>query len=485
MQLKWSFALLAVAIAISAQEAQANVASDANGLVQRCTGLRFESWSEPSLRSYLLERGIIAPGSKYEELVTYAKRDCHKLAEEAKGAVGQAKHAALQQASAAYSVATSVQASASSAASRAYVSASKKAASYASMASNTAARASADAKRDAQRAEKDASGMYDAMAEKVARVYSQTMQEVNDARDYVYSSWDDSQLKEWLSKQHVAVPEPSSRSQLLQAIREPFARLHEQRPWDVFSTNYLHRWLVAHGYAKSDTEKTREEVAQLAQKYFYRGEDHVFSTWKDSDLHSWLVKHGVIKSDYEAKRDELINLMREHYHKNLDALYQGWHDLDLKNTLVEAGVLKSDATKRREELVQLVHTHAQDLEKTVSEYVNWSDARLRGFLHSHGVTTDQLPESREELLRLMRGYYQGSAAQWNPLLHLQHGATSVVDKVRNLFGDFVASPAEQIHSYNEEKFYSLSRAAASSASSLSKQLERSASHASSVVRDEL
>lgn len=148
------------------------------------------------------------------------------------------------------------------------------------------------------------------------------------------------------------------------------------------------------------------------------------------------------------------------------------------------GVLKSETQLKRDELIERMKHDASEVEKTTSQYISWSDNRLRAYLRDHGVPVKQLPSKRDDLLHLMKGYYQESAT-WEPLKHFENSAHSMVDSVKNVVRDFLGTPAHEIHGYNQEKFYSLSKAASSSASSLSKQLEKSASHASASIKDEL
>lgn len=80
-------------------------------LGKRCATFKFDQWTEcvaansPLLRSYLQERGILAPGSSHSKLVRHAQADCDKFAIEVRSAAGTAKDEALARASAAFDLA--------------------------------------------------------------------------------------------------------------------------------------------------------------------------------------------------------------------------------------------------------------------------------------------------------------------------------------------------------------------------------------------
>lgn len=304
---------------------------------------------------------------------------------------------------------------------------------------------------------------------------NRAQESLDDAKDYVYSSWNDLELKAWLSSHAVNVPEhTTTREQLLKAIKEPFAK---QTPvYDRFSTEYLHDWLVSHGYIDSKAEKNRKELVALAKKYYYNAHDTVFGSWKDNELHQWLVKHGYVKSDFQASRDEYLKLVNSKFAKTQDSLWEGWLDSDMRNYLHDHGYLKTPAEKKRDELIKLMQQHAASLSATANDYITWSDARLRGFLHAHGVPPSQLPDNRQQLLRKTRAYYTTSWAS-----NVQNAAHAVVDQLKTGVLDFLGMPEKHAEFLGSEKLGSYSAEASKSASSL----KASASSLAQSVRDEL
>lgn len=94
----------------------------------------------------------------------------------------------------------------------------------------------------------------------------------SDAQDYVFSTWDDSQLKKYLvDNGYVKSDYEAKRDELLSGVRDAYTAT-TQAPYEIYSDSYLHDWLVSHGIVKSPAQKTREEyvgvAALVAQRSF-------------------------------------------------------------------------------------------------------------------------------------------------------------------------------------------------------------------------
>src|SRR5690349_18516570 len=70
---------------------------------------------------------------------------------------------------------------------------------------------------------------------------------LDDAKDYIFSTWDDNQLRTWLEEHGVvSTPAPTGRAALLNNVR--VAYLKATHPiYEAWSTSALHEWLVEHG----------------------------------------------------------------------------------------------------------------------------------------------------------------------------------------------------------------------------------------------
>lgn len=378
----WFVAVAAVALVATAKD-----------VPQACKHLEFSSWSDAGLRAYLLERGITSPGAPHDKLVTLAKNDCEALM----AGVERGGDGIAAQRNQALSAASSVRASFAS-----------KTASTKSMPSATPVDTE-PIKLGVSTAARKAGKSTSTVAEKR---WDDVSAYLDDAKDYVYSKWSEVDLHGWLRTHGLDVPTNAARSTMLAMIREPFAREHYNRPYARLSSEYLHRWLVEHGYLQGESPpQSRETYEALAQRYYYYMKDRVYDTWTQADLHKWLADRGLVPQDWRATRDEYLRVMQDKYARAVDTIWAGWKESDMRQYLARKGVLTQASTY--DEVLQLMQKHAQSAATTASAYVSWSDAKLRGFLKDRGVRVEALPSSRWELLRAMRAHYAPSwSVQW-------------------------------------------------------------------------
>lgn len=95
--------------ASNTQPVQANWMDNASANGQRVYQAAFDTWSESDLRSFLLNRGIIAPQSTREQLAVLAKQDYDAVRATAASASGTAAKTASQIADQVYSAAANFQ----------------------------------------------------------------------------------------------------------------------------------------------------------------------------------------------------------------------------------------------------------------------------------------------------------------------------------------------------------------------------------------
>lgn len=220
------------------------------------------------LRSYLLERGIIAPTSTKEQLITLAKQDYSKVQASAIAATDAASASATSAANSVYSAASSIESAvrdyADSGASQVYSltdlyypalsSASSFASSVSSQASNSASSLSKSATSAASSMSKavptdasslsyeissGASGASKSASSLYAQASGSATQAINDATDYTYSSWDDSQLRKYLvDNGYMKSKTEATRDQLLTNMKDAYTTT-VNAPYEVYSDSYL------------------------------------------------------------------------------------------------------------------------------------------------------------------------------------------------------------------------------------------------------
>ncbi|KAL1745325.1 hypothetical protein HDZ31DRAFT_73636 [Schizophyllum fasciatum] len=354
----------------------------------------FDTWDESRLREWLAEQGVVEPKGPREKLVLLAKQRYRSYTNAASSYASQATAAG-------YDASASV-------------------ASYAAQATNDVARA------------------------------------IDDSKDYVYSTWDDTRLKSYLVENgYLKSNEQKRRDELLAMMRDAYAKVTNPI-WEAWTDSYIHEWLTTHRILPStDSIPSRQELADKMSIYYYDTKDNVYSTWSDSELKSWLVSHGVIKSDAQATRDKLLALVQDNYANAQDTIWSSWSDGDLRSYLIEHGYLKSDEQKKREELINLVSSKYNDISTSAAAYLTWPDARLRAYLREHGFDDTKIRGmDRPSLLQETRiRYVQGktrSDALWEKVRSIVNGAVGSAEDGLNRVKEVVQGNAAKARAEAEE-----------------------------------
>ncbi|KAG6377680.1 lactate/malate dehydrogenase [Boletus reticuloceps] len=308
----------------------------------------FDQWDESKLRIFLLEQGVVSPSGPREQLVLLARN----------------KYRAYTDAAILYSSLAS--ASASSA--------------YAGVtdAAHSASQCASQATHEVARA-------FDA------------------SKDYVYSTWDERQLRNWLEEHGVVEAKSASTKDELTRLANNYYRKVTSAVWESWSDSYIREWLIAHSLLKPTDTLSRSSLLGKMKKYHYNRVDSVWNTWSHSELKTWLVDHGFLKSDAEKNRDELVKMLEEHYLSAADSIWAAWTDSDIREWLSEHGYLENgNSVKSREDLVNLINSKYSDASAKALAYLVWPDARLRVYLRERGIGEDALPTTRPGLLQEAR-----------------------------------------------------------------------------------
>ncbi|KAJ7701557.1 hypothetical protein B0H17DRAFT_1045804 [Mycena rosella] len=306
----------------------------------------FDAWDESKLREFLLEQGVVAPKGPREQLVLLAK----------------SRYAA-----------------------------------YTSAASSFSAQASTAVYGDSTHQ------MTKSMSSVAAQATREAARQLDDAKDYVYSTWDDNRLRSYLVEKGVIAKDAAEkkRVEMLTLMRDAYASVATPI-WEAWSDSYMREWLIAHDLVAPGAPPPKTDVlkAKMAQ-YYYDVNDSVWSTWSDSDIKAWLVEHGVVKSEAQLQREKLVKLIQENYVNAQDTLWGAWSDSQMREWLVQHGATNVPA--KRDELIKLMQAKYNDASgSTPFAPLVWPDARLRAYLRNHGMDESALPTSRPGLLQETR-----------------------------------------------------------------------------------
>ncbi|KAJ7079992.1 hypothetical protein B0H15DRAFT_857617 [Mycena belliarum] len=306
----------------------------------------FEAWDESRLREFLLEQGVVAPKGPREQLVLLAKSQY---------------------------------------------------ASYTSAASSFSARASTAAYGDSTHQ------MTQSISSFAAQATREAARQIDDTKDYVYSTWDDNRLRAYLVEKGALAKDSAqkTRVEMLTLMRDSYASVATP-VWEAWSESYMREWLIAHDIVPPNAPPPKTDVlkAKMAQ-YYYSVNDSVWSTWSDSDIKAWLVAHNIVKSEAQIQREKLVKLIQDNYTNAQDTLWDAWSDSQMREWLIEHGAAKVPA--KRDELIKLMQAKYDGAASATSTgYFTWPDARLRAYLRNHGVDESALPTSRPGLLQEVR-----------------------------------------------------------------------------------
>lgn len=199
-----------------------------------------------------------------------------------------------------------------------------------------------------------------------------------DINDNVYSTWSDSQLKQWLVKHNIAKSDADiKREKLVKLVQcvYIFFCYSESKP------NYMHR----------------ENYNSAASTFW--------SAWSDNQIRDYLIEHGYIRSDAQIERDELEKLADEKYVARL----------------IPSDILSHPPTFRY-----------HDFQARSAPYLVWPDARLRAYLRERGVPEDKIPGARPGLLQEARIRWVQSQSRaevlWGKLRDIVNGVEEGVEE---------------------------------------------------------
>ncbi|KAF9053806.1 hypothetical protein BDZ89DRAFT_1056368 [Hymenopellis radicata] len=358
-----------------------------NAAQQAFSNLRestFETWDESQLRQFLMDQGVVAPKGPREEL--------------------------LQLVRSRYTMYTNA------------------ASSFASQASDTASSAVyGDAKYQASQS----------MSSIIAQATDSVARALDDSKDYVYSTWDDNQLRSYLIEKGVLkTKSEKKREELLTLMKDSYAKVADP-VWQAWSDSYMYYWLASHHLVddRSNIQKNRDALVDQMSRYYYDSNSYVWNTWTDSDMRAWLIEHNVIKSDAQLKREKMMKLVNDNYSNAHDTFWNAWSDSQMRAWLIDNGYMRSDAQVKRDELVKAINEKYTDLSSRTVSYLTWPDARLRAFLREHGLTDNQLPSTRPGLLQETRLRYTQATSK----------SEALFNSIRDIVNNGMYAGEDQLH----------------------------------------
>ena len=191
--------------------------------------------------------------------------------------------------------------------------------------------------------------------------------------DWLYETWSDSDLKQYLDERGVPVPQPSTRDKLIANVRRNsrLASLAVQENLSAVSSS-----------------------ASAAQK---SAADAIVDAWSDSQIKEWADKNGI-KVPQGSKRNELVAIARRH------------SNLLFQSASSAYGAATTKAGNQYAKATDDAQLQAEDAFNSAIE--TWSDSRLKAYLDSRGVPVPQ-GGKRDQLLASVRLNKHKAATGWS------------------------------------------------------------------------
>jgi Putative nuclear envelope organisation protein len=240
---------------------------------------------------------------------------------------------------------------------------------------------------------------YDAIAKKVDQYTSYP-------GDWLYSTWSESDLKEFLDARGIPVPQPTSRDRLVASVRRN-ARLA--------SINMSRAAAAASSSAASGVSAASASAAS-AQAYLA---DNLFDAWSESKLKEFLDEHGI-PVPQGSKKNELIALARKHRAQltgsassvisSVSSAGASAYDSAKSSVSSTYGAATTKAGNEYAKASEDASAKAEHMFDSIVE--TWSDSRLKAFLEARGVPVPQ-GGKRGELLAKVRLNKHKAATGWS------------------------------------------------------------------------
>ncbi len=185
--------------------------------------------------------------------------------------------------------------------------------------------------------------------------------------NWLYSAWSESDLKEYLDERGVPVPQPSTRDKLVASVRRN-ARLSSSHMKDAAAS------------ASASANSAKESLS-----------DQVFDAWSDSKIKEWADQNGI-KVPQGSNRNELLALARKHR----GSLYG-------ENVASSASsAFGAATTKAGNQYAQATEDAQLKGDDAFNQAIaSWSDSRLKAYLDARGVPVPQSGK-KDELLSQVR-----------------------------------------------------------------------------------
>ncbi|RKF57751.1 Stress response protein ish1 [Erysiphe neolycopersici] len=296
---------------------------------------------------------------------------------------------------------------------------------------------------------------YDTVAGKLG-------QSISYPGNWLYDSWSDSDLKEWLDSHGIPVPQTSSRDKLIASVRRN-SRLASLK-------------------ASNAQDSATSSVASAGQTLT----DKVLESWSDSKLEQILVKSGI-NVPVGSKTSELLALARKYRTKLVNDTVASSAKSATSKVGDSFGAATSGVKGQYAKATDDVKSNAQ---ATFDAAIGtWSDSRLKAYLDSRGVPVPQSGK-RDEILAAVRLNKHKAASGWSAWTfdtwsteNLKEFLASSGNKASKQLGNTDGVTRDQLLSAAQDAYATASKSSGSTFASITSYLSQQTDTAKDSVFD--
>lgn len=254
-----------------------------------------------------------------------------------------------------------------------------------------------------------------------------------DAKDWILDTWTESTLKSFADKHDIPVPQPRNRDTLIQQIRSNYEKTAKKAGeaasypgnwlYETWSESDLKEWLDVHGFP-APQPTTRDKLVAAVRRnsrlaYLKSQEqldtasakanaaygtltDKIIDAWSDSQLKEFCDKNSI-NVPQGTKTNELRALVRKHRAEFLG------------DTLSDsaAGAFGAATSKAGNQYAKATNDVSMAAQEAFNEAVEaWSDSRLKAYLDARGIPIPQASKT-DELRALVRRNSHKAASGFN------------------------------------------------------------------------
>ncbi|KAI0025361.1 hypothetical protein F4780DRAFT_720706 [Xylariomycetidae sp. FL0641] len=354
----------------------------------------------------------------------------------------------------------------------------------------------------------------DSLVTQVANAWYETEDKAQDAwsntKDWMLDTWTDSTLKAFADKHGIPVPQPRTRDTLLQQIRSNYESVAKKAGetaaypgnwlYESWSESDLKEWLDTHGFPApqpSNRDKLIAAVRRNSRLAYLRMQDQaatasasanaayatltdkLIDAWGESQLKEFCDKNGI-NVPQGTKTNELRALVRKHRSELLG-------DSISASAASAYGAATSSAGNQYAKATSDASLAAQEaFDKAVG---TWSESKLKSYLDARGVPVPQ-GTKKDELRALVRRNSHKAATGYNAWMwddlsyeNLKDYLINSGDETAKKIGESAGSTRDDLVSAAHSAYGSASAAGGNTFASATNQLAQATEKAKASAFD--